>query len=252
MMADTDSRIPPFKSLPPFVTERRRLVVASSPWPKMPQRGNKRAMLSYRPIPHTAISCWPPSSSRGGTIISLPRFPRRLHGAFIFGCGMSRNAIAGVPSSGEMNVVNSAQTPSGRAGIAAGGRHLRVEMRWSVLTTKALICLFGHKGALAAWCVPGTRLPADHQPFTWGPNTRSTRAKFALALGSQGKGLLLFDHLVGARSSPAKAYTALAPVRTARRFLSDRATPRRPGWPPSFTRTAPTRSEREPPQRTIR
>jgi hypothetical protein len=25
-------------------------------------------------------------------------------------------------------------------------RQLRVEMRWSVLTTKALICLFGHKG----------------------------------------------------------------------------------------------------------
>jgi hypothetical protein len=53
----------------------------------------------------------------------------------------------------------------------APGRHLRVEIRWSVLTTKALICLFSHKGALAAWCVPGTRLPADHQPFTWGPNT---------------------------------------------------------------------------------
>ena len=40
-------------------------------------------------------------------------------GAFIFGYGMSRNAIAGVPCSGEMNVVNSAQTPSGRAGKGA-------------------------------------------------------------------------------------------------------------------------------------
>jgi hypothetical protein len=60
--------------------------------------------------------------------------------------------------------------------VSRRGRHLRVEMRWSVLTTKALIAFFGHKGALAAWCVPGTRLPADHHCFTWGRNTRSTRA----------------------------------------------------------------------------
>jgi hypothetical protein len=55
-------------------------------------------------------------------------------------------------------------------------------MRWSVLTTKALICLFSHNKALAAWCVPGTRLPADHHAFTWGRNTRSTRAVCWIAL----------------------------------------------------------------------
>jgi len=82
-------------------------------------------------------------------------------------------------------------------------------MRWSVLTTKALICLFGHKGALAAWCVPGTRLPADHQPLHGDRTQEAQEAKFALALGSQGNGLLLFDHLVGARSSPANCVVSM-------------------------------------------
>jgi hypothetical protein len=82
-------------------------------------------------------------------------------------------------------------------------------MRWSALTTKALICLFGHKGALAAWCV----LELDYRrtiDLLHGDRTQEAQEpKFALALGSQGNGLLLFDHHVGARSSPANCVVSM-------------------------------------------
>jgi hypothetical protein len=42
-----------------------------------------------------------------------------------------------------------------------------------------------------------------------GTEHRKKRAKFALALGSQGNGLLLFDYLVGARSSPANCVVSM-------------------------------------------
>jgi hypothetical protein len=53
-------------------------------------------------------------------------------------------------------------TPDSSAARQFEDAKLRVGMRWSVLTTKALSLRSGHKGSVTAWCVPGTRLLADH------------------------------------------------------------------------------------------
>ena len=82
-------------------------------------------------------------------------------------------------------------------------------MRWSVLTTKALIAFSATRGLWRR----GVCLELDYRrtiSLLHGDRTQEAQeAKFALALGSQGNGLLLFDHLVGARSSPANCVVSM-------------------------------------------
>ena len=76
---------------------------------------------------------------------------------------MSRNAIAGVPCSGEMNVVNSAQTPSGRAG--KGAWHLGTGRATDIEQPATKECLDAMKVSSRMTIIASVRNVMGHELF---------------------------------------------------------------------------------------